>query len=212
MKDGRGFGLLAAIASTALRYPSADLLDRRAELSELIRTLPKGRSRDALRRFVDWWTPMPPLALAKAYVETFDLGKRCSLYLTWYVYGDRRQRGQEFVRLKRLYEAAGFRLMDRELPDYLPLMLEFAALEPIAGGAVLRESRVALELLWAALRDASSPWAGVLEAVCGELPALDEAGRELARRLAAEGPPGEQVGLEPFGPPEVMPPSEVMSQ
>lgn len=201
--------LLHAIASVALRYPAPEVVEDRPGLVELGSRLPSTAAGNALRRFLAWWAAMPPLQLEETYVETFDLHKRRSLYLTYYVHGDRRQRGQEFVRLKRLYEAAGWLLAGRELPDYLPLMLEFAALEPAPGAAILRESRVGLELLQAALHASGSPWADVLDAVCVGLPALDDAGRELARRLAEEGPPGEEVGLEPFGPPEAMPPSGI---
>lgn len=194
-----------AIASVALRYPSPDVVARRAELAEVAATLPSTEASSALRRFLAWWQGEPAGSLAEAYVETFDLHRRCSLYLSYFRYGDRRQRGQEFVRLKRLFEAAGHRLAARELPDYLPLLLEFAALDPAAGSAVLSEHRVGLELLRAALRDAGSPYVDVIEALCLTLPRMDEAGRALVRRLAAEGPPGEAVGLEPFAPPEVMP-------
>lgn len=204
--------LLHAISAIALRYPEDTALERRDELVELAAMLPQRPSTAALRRFLGWWTTMARRELQETYVETFDLHKRCSLYLTYYLYGDRRQRGQEFVRLKRLYEAAGRFLVGRELPDYLPLMLEFAALEPGPGAAILWESRVSLELLQAALHASTSPWAEVLDAVCLELPALDDAGRELARRLAEEGPPGEQVGLEPYGPPEAMPQSGIASR
>ncbi len=150
---------------------------------------------------------MPAVDLQREYVETFDLHKRCCLYLSYYLYGDRRQRGQEFVRLKRVVEAAGYRFAGRELPDYLPLLLEFAAREPATGSALLAEHRVGLELLRAALHDAGSPYADVVDAICLSLPPLDAAGREVVQRLAAEGPPTETVGLEPYGPPEVMPES-----
>ena len=201
--------LLHAIVAVVLRYPEEDVVRRRGELADLAGTLARRPSTAALRRLLGWWTGVAPRALQEAYVETFDLHKRCSLYLTYYLYGDRRQRGQEFVRLKRLYEAAGRFLVGRELPDFLPLMLEFAALEPAPGAAILWDSRVGLELLQGALHAAASPWADALDAICLELPALDDAGRELARRLAAEGPPGEQVGLDPYGPPEAMPPSGI---
>lgn len=199
--------LLSAAASVALRYPSPEVAGRRDELAALVAALPASASVVALGTFVAWWASLPAGAAEQAYVETFDLHRRCSLYLSYYLYGDRRQRGQEFVRLKHLYESAGYRLSDRELPDYLPLMLEFAAVEPVAGTAVLSEHRVGLELLRAALRDSGSPYAGVLDAICSELPAIDSEGQERVRRLAAEGPPDEQVGLEPYGPPEAMPPS-----
>ncbi len=196
--------LIYAIASVALRYPP-DEEDARAEVSALARSLGRSKANDGLRASLEWWAGTDPLAVRQRYVETFDLHKRCGLYLSYYLYGDRRQRGQEFVRLKRLYESAGLRLAGRELPDYLPLMLEFAALEPDAGTKLLAEWRVGLELVRAALADAESPWQAVVDAVCECLPRLDEAGDALVRRLAEEGPPDEQVGLEPYGPPEAMP-------
>ena len=205
MSRGDERPLVHAIASVVLRYPETDAMRGRADLVALAGASPAGPAGDALRPFLAWWAAEDPTALQAAYVETFDLHRRCSLYLSYYLYGDRRQRGQEFVRLKRLYEAAGLRLAGRELPDYLPLLLEFAALEPVTGAAILSDFRVALELLRAALADADSPWSAVVETVCAGLPALDDAGRAVVRRLAAEGPPVEQVGLEPYGPPEAMP-------
>ena len=199
--------VVAAMASVALRYPGADVLERRNELGRLAAELPPSRVVNALRPFFGWWQAMPALALEEAYVETFDLRRRCSLYLTYYVYGDRRQRGQEFVRLKHLVEAAGYRFAGRELPDYLPLLLEFAAREPDAGRAILTEHRVGLELLDAALHDAGSPYADIVDAICLALPPLDEARRKEVHRIAADGPPTETIGLEPFAPPEVMPES-----
>jgi len=196
-----------AVASLVLRYPDADVLARRDGLDDVLADLPATPAGAALGRFLGWWRAVPPAELQAAYVDTFDLHRRCCLYLTYYLHGDRRQRGQEFVRLKRLVEDAGYRLAGRELPDYLPLLLEFAAREPDAGAALLAEHRVGLDLLQAALAESSSPWADAVEAVCLGLPPLDEAGREVLRRLAAEGPPSESVGLEPFAPPEVMPES-----
>ena len=77
---------------------------------------------------------------------------------------------------KAAYRAAGFEPIDAELPDYLPLVLDFAALHP-RGEKLLRSHRADLELLLRALRDAQSPYADVIEAVCAQLPAL----RRLAR-------------------------------
>ncbi len=206
----RDIGLLptaCAIASLALRYPSADVVARREDAVRLAGDLPDGPVARPLRRFLAWGRTVPPLELEQAYVETFDLRRRSCLYLSYYLYGDRRQRGQEFVRLKHRVEDAGLRVAGRELPDSLPLLLEVAALDPDTGAAVLTEHRVGLELLQAALHDAGSPYGEAVDAICAGLPPLDRAGREVAERLAAEGPPGEQVGLEPFAPPEVMPPS-----
>jgi nitrate reductase delta subunit len=107
--------------------------------------------------------------------------------------------------VKQQYRAAGFELGDGELPDYLPVMLEFASLAGEPGIDLLARHRDALELVRAALHDMQSPWAPLLDAVCAPLPGLTRAQASRVRRLAREGPPGEEVGLEPFAPPEVMP-------
>jgi nitrate reductase delta subunit len=139
-------------------------------------------------------------------VETFDLRRRSGLYLSYYVHGDTRKRGMALLRLKRLFAAAGLELTSGELPDYLPLLLEFAALAPDGAGEVLlREHRAALELLRHSLRDTESPYADLLGAICAGLPRLSALEREQVRRLNEDGPPSEQVGLQPFAPPEVMP-------
>ena len=62
--------------------------------------------RDALERFLDGWTG-DQTALAARYVETFDLRRRATLYLTYYAHGDTRERGMALLRLKKLYRAAG---------------------------------------------------------------------------------------------------------
>ena len=98
-----------------------------------------------------------------------------------------------------------------ELPDYLPAILEFAALAPgDDADAVLARMRPGIELLRACLHDIDSPYAGVLDAVVSILPALSADELAEARRIAREGPPDEEVGLEPFAPPEVMPEIEVI--
>jgi nitrate reductase molybdenum cofactor assembly chaperone NarJ/NarW len=139
-------------------------------------------------------------------VQTLDLDKRSGLYLTFYGEGDKRERGSALLRLKRLYRAAGLPLAGTELPDYLPVMLEFAAAAPPGyGRVVLREHHAALELLRLSLREHESPYANLLDAVCLTLGAPSAADRARVLKLAANGPPQELVGLEPFAPPEVMP-------
>jgi nitrate reductase delta subunit len=189
-----------------LRYPDGRLVEARPELTAAVATLRRSRQRAALERFVAYLDACSPGELERLYVETFDLRRRASLYLTYYVHGDTRKRGMALLRLKRLYAAAGLEPTSGELPDYLPLLLEFAALAPDgAGDALLREHRPALELLRASLRDADSPYADLLDALCAGLPRLSALERERIRSLADDGPPSEQVGLRPFAPPEVMP-------
>jgi nitrate reductase delta subunit len=194
------------LCSLLLQYPDEGLLAASDELLAAVCELPGSAAAAALEGFLDWWTECDPLALQQRYVETFDLDKRCGLYLTFYGEGDKRERGTALLRLKRLYRAAGLPLEGSELPDYLPVMLEFAAAAPDGRGElVLREHRAAIELLRLSLRDRESPYADVIEAVDATLGELSAADRARAVKLAAAGPPRELVGLEPFAPPEVMP-------
>jgi nitrate reductase molybdenum cofactor assembly chaperone NarJ/NarW len=186
------------VCSLLLCYPDEELLDARDELA--------AAAGAGLSRFVRWWSTEDPVALQQHYVEVFDLHKRCSLYLTFYGQGDRRDRGVALLRLKRMYRSAGLPLDGRELPDYLPVMLEFAASAPDRRGEiVLREHRPALELLRTSLEDRGTPYAEVVGTVCSTLGEPSAADRARAVKLAASGPPSELVGLEPYVPPEVMP-------
>lgn len=195
------------LLSVLLRYPDERLAAAHDEIAAAVDELPRrAPEREPLERFLAYLLATEPLELAQHYVETFDLRRRSSLYLGWYLHGDTRKRGMALLRLKRLYAAAGLELAADELPDYLPLVLEFAALAPPgAGETLLRENRAALELLRTNLRETESPYAELLDALCAGLPRLTALERERVRRLAADGPPSEQVGLEPFAPPEAMP-------
>lgn len=194
------------LCSLFLLYPDGELLAARQDLLDAVRDLPESRPALALAAFAEWWASADPLALEQHFVEVFDLDKRCGLYLTFYGEGDRRQRGMALLRLKRLYRAAGLPLEGPELPDYLPLMLEFAAAAPDGqGDVVLREHRAALELLRSSLHERRTPYAQVLDVVCATLGEPSPAERARAVAFAAAGPPQELVGLEPFAPGEVMP-------
>jgi nitrate reductase delta subunit len=172
-----------------------------------VRELPRSPASEALARFCEWWGAQEPLVVEEHYVETFDLHKRCGLYVTFYGEGDKRDRGPALLRLKRLYRSAGLPLEGTgELPDFLPVMLEFAAAAPDGKGEiVLREHRAALELVRQGLRERGTPYAHVLDAVVATVGDLSAAERSQALRLAASGPPQELVGLEPFTPPEIVP-------
>jgi nitrate reductase delta subunit len=205
------------LASVLLQYPTAALFDGLGQLTEAASGA-SARSQKPFRRFIEWLGRTPPETVARHYVETFDLPgspgggggssprgrqSRCALYLTYYRYGDTRKRGVAMLTFTAAYRATGFAQASGELPDYLPLVLDFAALHP-RGERLLRSHRADLELLLRGLRDASSPYADVIEGVCAELPALRRPDQELVRRLWESGPPGEEVGVEPFAPPEFL--------
>jgi nitrate reductase molybdenum cofactor assembly chaperone NarJ/NarW len=191
------------LASVLLQYPTAPLFDGLGHLDGVTAGVPQRAAREPLRRFLAWLGATPPTQVAQHYVETFDLRRRCALYLTYYRYGDTRRRGMAMLEFKAAYRAAGFEPSETELPDYLPLVLDFAALSP-RGGKLLSAHRADLELLHRALQEAGTPYAGVIDAVCAQLPGLGRRDLVLVRRAWESGPPAEEVGLEPFAPPEYL--------
>ena len=190
------------LASVLLQYPTTGLFEGLGQLEEAVRGTSRV-SRGSFGIFLEWLSRTSPDTVARHYVETFDLRRRCALYLTYYRYGDTRKRGMAMLAFKAAYRDAGLEPSGTELPDYLPMVLDFAALHP-RGEKLLRAHRADLELLLRALRDAPSPYAGVIEAVCAQLPALRRPDQALVKRFWDSGPPAEEVGLEPFAPPEYM--------
>ena len=187
-----------------LQYPTAALFDGLDELDAFAAPPRPRPAREAFARFLAWLRATPPTEVAQHYVETFDLRRRCALYLTYYRYGDTRKRGMAMLAFKTAYRDAGFVPTEDELPDYLPMVLDFAELCP-RGRAAAARHRADLELLRRALDKAGSPYADVVAAVCAQLPRLRPArARPGARPRGSPGRPREDVGLEPFAPPEYL--------
>ena len=199
--------LLLRLLSLLLQYPDAELTGARPALASAVAALPPSPAATELTAFTDWFGGQDPDALARHNVEMFDLRRRSSLYLTYYLHGDTRRRGMALLALAQRYRAAGWEIDGGELPDHLPVVLEFAALGgPGRGEAPLRQHRRGLELIQHALTDAGSPYRHLLTALCGLLPPPTEADLAAVARLAAEGPPAEEVGLDPYGHGEFAPP------
>jgi len=185
-------------ASLLLDYPDRELLDRLGLLDRAAAGLPATLG-GPLRRTVAELRGGDLADLERDYVDTFDQTKRHSLFLTWFAYGDTRKRGQALLRFRQTYRDSGFEDSPTELPDHLCVVLEYAAtIDRHGGRRLLLDHRAGLELLRLSLVESGSKWAGALEAVCATLPALRGDEHEAIRRLAAEGPPEEEVGLAPY--------------
>lgn len=194
-----------ALLARVLEYPGPETLAARSDIAAALRALEGQLGRVALMRcFLSWWVETPGWEVQAAYVSTFDMGRRCSLYLTYPLIGDRRERGTALLGLKRRYATHGMTLATAELPDFLPVVLEYAASDP-DGVALLAEHRVSLELLRAALQTAGDRFGAPVCVLCDLLGPLTEDVRQRVREIAEHGPPMEEVGLEPFAPPEFMP-------
>ena len=172
-------------ASICLSYPDDEVLG----LGEVVRRALAESAPRAAASFaplLDWWATTTPADVQRAYVDVFDLSKRHALYLSYWTDGDTRRRGMVLAEFKQRFREAGLELGETgELPDYLPLVLEFARHRPDAGAELLQSYRASLELIRLALGERGAPHAGVLAAVCATLPGRSPEDRQQAMAMAA---------------------------
>lgn len=186
--------VLRKVAAGCLCYPD-DLLY--SQLPTMRAALTEMNYEGPLLGFLDHVEATGELDLATHYVATFDTRNRRCLYLTWWTTGDTRNRGQALIDVKEHYRAHGVEgEFGGELPDFLPVVLEFAAIRERAGTELLERHRAGLELLRLAIEQCGSPYAVVLQAVCATLPGPSPRTREEAKALARGGPPQELVGID----------------
>lgn len=182
-------------ASLLLSYPDDGRLTTAAELLDHL----DGTAAEQLSYTLTALRAVDPLRAAQNYVETFDLRRRATMYLTYWTAGDTRARGDAMLAFAAAYRAAGVAPPRDEAPDHLPVVLEFAAtVDAVAGRRLLCEHRVPIDVLHGALGEAGSPYAAAVAAVLDTLPAATDTEVRRAQRLAAAGPPAEAVGLQPF--------------
>jgi nitrate reductase delta subunit len=185
-------------ASLLLAYPDDGMAERLRTVDEL-RAAAKGRAAELLAKTITALTSTAPMQAQADYVETFDMQRRSTMYLTYWTAGETRNRGRDMHAFTAAYLDAGVRPPTEEAPDHLPVVLEFAAtVDPVAGRRLLVEHRVPIDVLHDGLVQHGSPYAHAIAAVCETLPAASDQDARRAQRLAQAGPPAEAVGLEPF--------------
>jgi nitrate reductase delta subunit len=198
----RDVAVVRKLVSLLLPYPTQETIDQLPMFTTVASTLPECLGEPVLR-FLDYLTVTRLTELQQQYVASFDMKRKCCLYLSYYLNGDTRRRGMALVGFKEVYRSVGLELETDELPDYLPVVLEFAvAGDPTLAEELLVAHRRGLTVLAMALRELSSPYVDLIDTVERTLPPMGSVDLESAAVLAVQGPPREEVGLEPFGPPE----------
>jgi len=161
MKTFKALGVL-------LSYPQPAWLAHLDEIGALLvgeGFLPKRQLRSVLA-FIAKMKTDDPYETQEAYVSTFDRGRQHSLHLFEHIHGESRDRGQAMVNLSAAYEAKGFYIDKAELPDYLPLFLEFLSLCPRDEAvALLGEPVDILAAIAARLHRRDSAYAALFDAL-----------------------------------------------
>lgn len=156
------------VLSHLLRYPDAQF---RSHIPEMQMALQSEEALGPLRlaeiaALLRYLERAPVLEVESQYVELFDRGRRTALHLFEHVHADSRERGPAMVDLIQTYEKGGLFLGPEELPDHLPVLLEFASTQPAAQSReFLSEIAHIVRNIFSALTAQQSPYASVLAAV-----------------------------------------------
>ena len=189
--------IVYALVSTLLRYPDQALQADLPGFRDAVAQLPDSVA-EPLERMVQYLDDVELLTLQRAYVDLFDLRRRCCLYLSYYLNGDTRRRGQALWEFQDSYRRAGFCVEARELPDFLPAVLELGAVgDESVALELLQPHRGGLRLLRDALSEAESPYVDAIVALDAALPPPKPGVIANAFLLRQYGPPTELVGVEP---------------
>lgn len=161
-----------------LDYPSGQLV---ADLRELIgehggvpamleavdreRLFPRDE-REKIGAFVDWMLGQDQTELEANYVKTFDMVPQHSLHLTHHLFGDDKNRGPALIDLSEYYKSFGLQHEESEIPDYLPLILEFVSqLEDNEARIFLADATKVFKVLAANLEKSESPYAALIRVI-----------------------------------------------
>jgi nitrate reductase delta subunit len=158
------------ILSILLEYPRKDLTDNWHELKKMLADMPELAEQDKakLTDFISWASKLSLTEFQAKYVDDFDMTAENSLYLTYHLFDEQdRDRGPALIELSELYKSTGFEINDGELPDYLPLILEYVSTmdDTQSARAFLKQTTQAMDIIASNLEKNVSPYASLLRVV-----------------------------------------------
>ena len=154
------FRLLSAL----LVYPEHDLLGQIEMIETEIDDMPSIEMKKCMNDFLLYLKTHSPIHLQEGYTAAFDMNPSTTLNLTYHTYGDNEKRADMLARLQQRYRDAGYERTTGELPDYLPMMLEFLSVCPESENTgLIWECLRGLEDVVGRLQKAAPPYAALLQ-------------------------------------------------
>ena len=152
------------LVSLLLQYPDEAYFKALPELKSIVDAMPDGRRKTALEAFLADQEGQSALEVQTQYTALFDMRPSTTLNITYHLWGDGEKRARLLSRLQQAYTRAGFEKTSPELPDFLPMMLEFMAAVPrVEWSEAIQKSLEALEPLIDRLKPVAAPYSGLLE-------------------------------------------------
>ncbi|MGZ5599017.1 MAG: nitrate reductase molybdenum cofactor assembly chaperone [Methylobacter sp.] len=186
------------VLSLLLSYPEVEMLEALDEMAAVVEqeNLLQEDHKKSVLALIDSHRGVDLLDSQERYVALFDRGRFLSLHIFEHVHGESRDRGQAMVNLLQMYEAHGFEMSTHELPDYIPLFLEFLSQQEHAEAVqLLRDTMPVLNLLGARLTERGSMFCAVFDALAG-FAGEPEALEEIRQQAATEGEDSTLVNMD----------------
>jgi nitrate reductase delta subunit len=161
MQDERRYFKLVSLL---LQYPDEAWFGALPELKSVVDAMPEGRRKTAIEAFIADLEGHSALEVQTQYTALFDMSPSTTLNVTYHLWGDGEKRARLLSRLQQTYTRAGFERTSSELPDFLPMMLEFMAAVPrVEWSEPIQKSLETLDTLIDRLKPVAAPYSGLLE-------------------------------------------------
>jgi nitrate reductase molybdenum cofactor assembly chaperone NarJ/NarW len=154
------------LVSKLLEYPEQDLVDNIAAINSFIDQVDgvSVTEKQVILDFAEWLGSLSLIEQQSHYVDTFDTNQEHSLHVTHHLYGDSKERGPALSNLIDYYRSYGWEVSEKELPDFLPMMLEFVSqLDDMAARVFLADASKALIKLRENLEQSNNPYATLVK-------------------------------------------------
>jgi len=157
-----------AVLSKLIDYPDNELIENLDSVIEYIKDSSEIATdeKEILMEFVSWMRSHTSIKLQETYVETFDMVPEHDLHLTHHIFGDDRGRGPALIDLSEHLKNEGLEVKEGEIPDFLPLLLEYAStLDDIKSRAFLGDAKKIIKIIADNLDKAKSPYSKLIRIV-----------------------------------------------
>jgi len=119
--------LALRVLALLLHYPDGDLYNSLEEIASAAEHVWPKEMQSAIKGFVEYLKHQALIQSQESYTAAFDVDPAATMNMTYHIHGDNEERAAALAKLQRSYELAGWERVTGELPDYLPMMLEFLA-------------------------------------------------------------------------------------
>lgn len=156
------------ILSLLLSYPEEELQKFLIQVGNELRTerLLEEDKIQGIEEFCKMFRQTDLTSWQEEYVQLFDYSRSVSLHIFEHIKGESRDRGQAMVNLMEFYKENGMRLTSKELPDYIPVFLEFLSILPTSNAAeLLGETVHIMDRINEALSESENAYSSIFEAI-----------------------------------------------